>query len=45
MKSRKSHYRQTPYYAYSTYIQPSNQAIRDQNQLKRHKQHQNEEKT
>ena len=35
MKSRKSHYRQVPYHAYSTYIQTSNQAIRDKKPIKK----------
>ena len=35
MKSRKSHFRQVPYHAYSTYIQTSNQAIRGQKPIKK----------
>jgi len=35
MKIRKSHYRQAPYHAHSTYIQTSNQAIRDQKLIKK----------
>ena len=31
----KVYYRQVPYHAYSTYIQTSNQAIREKNQSKR----------
>jgi len=34
MKSRKSHYRQGACHAYFTYIQTSNQAIRDQKKKK-----------
>ena len=44
MESQNSHYRQVPYYAYSTYIQTSKQANKHQNQLKRHKQPQNQQK-
>ena len=35
MKSWKSHYKQAPYHAYSTYIQTSNQANRDQIPIKK----------
>ena len=35
MKNQNSHRRQLSYYAYSTYIQVSNQAIRDQKPIKK----------
>ena len=35
MKSRKSHYREATYHAYSTYMQTSKQAFRDQKPIKK----------
>jgi len=35
VKSRKSHYKQAPYHAHSTYIQINNQAIGDQKPIKK----------
>jgi len=35
MKSRKSDYSQAPYHAQSTYMETSNQAIRDQKPIKK----------
>ena len=35
VKSRESHYGQAPYHAHSTYIQTSNQVVRDQNPIKK----------